>query len=1259
MLEGNLTDLQLDTYDKKIKIKESVNRHKKESEVSRVTILSNAVAGLYGTLKAQFKISKQKKNNSGAAMAAVKNTGFVLRSTTDLSDYLMLNIYLDDNNNVNARLCIKDTDVCRESPLYKDYATAYANDGFIVLASATLKGLGGAEDTLVVSVIPSPWSSTTYTTTFILNNSNLPGVENLKTYGTHESVGFRLSDPNVELYGIGWYSEDYNSECWDTYPTVKCSFKANYMGGIVPKDSAVAPWVGMSAWFDQGYGSCNPRYYYNGTVSADLICSGAALTDDESFHDCGTEYRFGTTGSHGSDNRIAKAGVSDCGLTYQQSQWASENADCGPFWVGQFNTCTHADEFEFVAQNDAGGGYWNIGDAGLANLRDATLKINLDNAAKDEIEISMYSQYDFGSYYYGDDAKYSQTFKTNGNGEISIEVSTLSDAEGFDPEHVKGVYIRNLTTGSIASVTSVMSTCPNVLGIDACHAEYNTSSGKWRIQGMVNNADRAGEIRVTAGGTASTSGLDPTSPLICGSSEDNPCNMSGSGKKLPVVFEWTDDPFANNMGKNYVFDISVTANDDASTVVSCTTDPYEISSIRAECSLKKNSVVAGEGIPIVEYSLFGCPDNKCSYEIYVDGQGTVAQNTSTGDFTTLNSSPHVMNTATSPLELSTYTVKMRSKDNKRPFTEITCGEFSVTSMTQQQSEIQSTCRFDDASITLGQSTTFRSSNFTGTAQNATVRLLDPDGNEIAANGSFWTGGNYDVWNIKPTKIGAEQEYILLVNGGVSCKAKITVAGPSATCSYEKTTLTQGEKLKLQVSSIAPSNSSVKFEVVQVVGTTDSTSKYLENSYWSNNTYSGEYEMNVPGTFTYKVKVQDVLVCPAQTITVNRLKPVVTCPKATKVFALNSEASFKAVTLSNCGDGCDYELKASNGTVIAALTNGSYTDINQEISWTAPSNAGDSTYTFTVMDKDDATLKGSCPVKVSYNESGAGACTELTWTPNVGQNPNNTGSGGGSWSSTLPWASDCFTLGVTDRICSGYQIKAEDCAGETLSLNGSSITLGSADGYASGTISTPKSPIEIKANKECTISEIYFDNCFNYTPVISCAALSVSKTKGASVVIKPTVTNCNNTTKCSYTITGGGTNIDHTEKNWTSGSDMDQLTLVNEVTSKTYKLTVSNNYETSEECEFTINYVSAADAPIELANGSSNVSVPCGKSIHAQGTCSNKNVVISCEGSFQKSVCGNGADPSNPARAYIGYGQGESTCTTECGDKTLTCSLVCL
>lgn len=891
LLEGNLTDLQLDTYDKKIKIKESVNRHKKESEVSRVTILSNAVAGLYGTLKAQFKISKQKKNNSGAAMAAVKNTGFVLRSTTDLSDYLMLNIYLDDNNNVNARLCIKDTDVCRESPLYKDYATAYANDGSIVLASATLKGLGGAEDTLVVSAIPSPWSSTTYTTTFILNNSNLPGVENLKTYGTHESVGFRLSDPNVELYGIGWYSEDYNSECWDTYPTVKCSFKANYMGGIVPKDSAVAPWVGMSAWFDQGYGSCNPRYYYNGTVSADLICSGAALTDDESFHDCGTAYRFGTTGSHGSDNRIAKAGVSGCGLTYQQSQWASANADCGPFWVGQFNTCTHAYEFEFVAQNDAGGGYWNIGDAGLANLRDATLKINLNNAAKDEIEISMYSQYDFGSYYYGDDAKYSQTFKTNGNGEISIEVSTLSDAEGFDPEHVKGVYIRNLTTGSIASVTSVMSACPNVLGIDACHAEYNTSSGKWRIQGMINNAARAGEIRVTAGGSASMSGLDPASPLVCGSSKDNPCNLSGSGKKQPVVFEWLDDPFANNMGKNYTFDISVKANDDKNTVVSCTTDPYEISSIRAECSLKKNSVVAGEGIPIVEYSLFGCPDNKCSYEIYVDGQGTIAQNAQTGDFTTLNSSPNVLNAATSPLELSTYTVKMRSKDTKRPFNEETCGQFTVTNVNQQQSEIQSTCSFDKASITLGQSTTFKSSNFTGTAQNATVRLLDPDGNEVASNGSFWTGGNYDVWNIRPTKTG-ELEYILVVNGGVSCKATLTVSAPSSLNCSITGALYQGQELSVSIPGFKIDGSD---QLKWKIGDDDSTMISCNSGSCWNNTMTAPQEA---GSYAYSVTYLDYPVC-SGTLNIGSVLTCSVTPTELNKKAFYTFTATKGVNCSNC------------------------------------------------------------------------------------------------------------------------------------------------------------------------------------------------------------------------------------------------------------------------------------------------------------------------------------------------------------------------
>lgn len=916
LVEGALSDLQLDTYDKKIKLKGEVTRNKKESEMPKVTVLSSVTAGLYGTLKAQFKISKLSTRNNNIAKAAVQNTGFILRGTGNLSAYLMLNVYLDDYNNINARLCMNGGNVCKESPLYNGYANAYANDGSIVLVSATLRGLGKDGDTLIVSAIPSPWSSTTYSTKFILNNENLDGVESLKTYGTHETVGFRLGDPNFELYGIGWYSEDYNSECWEKYPTVKCSFKANYAGGIVPKDSSVAPWVGLSAWYTQGYAQCDPHYYYNGNNVNDLVCSGMSLADDATFKECGDEYKFAAVGAHGAGTRIAKAAVHDCGMTKEDRQWASENAECGPFWVGDFTTCTQAYTFSFVdAQN--GGEYWNVSSS-KANLRDATLKIVLNNASHDEIEISMFSKNSEDSYSYGADAIYSETFKTNADGEVSIEVSALSNVEGFDPENVGGVFIRNLTRNSTASVTSVRTSCPNVLSIEGCQASYNTSSGKWLIQALVNNSDRAGQISVTAGGSASLSNLNPSSPYVCGGNDVEACSWNGSGKRQTFVYNWIDDPFANNTGKDYTFTISLSAKEDASKITTCTTDPYSISSISAECSLNKNSVVQKGGLPMVTYSLSGCPDNKCGYEIYVVENSTViAENAETDNFAGLNTATNVMNTNDAPLEEGTYTIKMRQKSSNRPFAEYTCGEFAVTDISQQQSEIQArSCAFDNQSIGLGQSTVFRASNFTGTAQNAAVRLLDDDGVEIASNPTFWTGNNYEVWSLRPTKTGT-LTYTLIVNGGVSCTANLTVTGPSATCRVSANSVEQGDPLTFTIGSMSPTNTNLALVVTET--TTNGTTERINETFYSANERTATWTMNNIGTFNYIVTLEGAKVC-ENTITVTSVAGTAqNCGFTNSSRVYGEKVKFKVNNLK-VASGTTWELDDPNG---AKVLDGTY------------------------------------------------------------------------------------------------------------------------------------------------------------------------------------------------------------------------------------------------------------------------------------------------------------------------------------------------
>ena len=226
----------------------------------------------------------------------------------------------------------------------------------------------------------------------------------------------------------------------------------------------------------------------------------------------------------------------------------------------------------------------------------------------------------------------------------------------------------------------------------------------------------------------------------------------------------------------------------------------------------------------------------------------------------------------------------------------------------------------------------------------------------------------------------------------------------------------------------------------------------------------------------------------------------------------------------------------------------------------------------------------------------GTCKEIKWTPTPNTTPSNTGGGswtsknaGGTWvaaldqnNSSTAVKSDCFDVDLSGYICTGtYQVRMADCKGETVGWNTSTLTLLSNNDETSGNgMPDPKSTIKIVAPKECTLSKLYFDGCNTYRPVISCAALSSSKVKGSDVIINPVATKCDNTTKCSYTITGAGTNINHTTKDWTSGNSMQKLATVNEEGEKTYKLKVANVYEESAECEFTINYTAEAAGNLE-------------------------------------------------------------------------------
>lgn len=381
--------------------------------------------------------------------------------------------------------------------------------------------------------------------------------------------------------------------------------------------------------------------------------------------------------------------------------------------------------------------------------------------------------------------------------------------------------------------------------------------------------------------------------------------------------------------------------------------------------------------------------------------------------------------------------------------------------------------------------------------------------------------------------------------------------------------------------------------------TTGTPVYYGN--WTSSDISKSMSGKGQGTFTLWINSTKYNDCSIS------IAPSVTCPSK-RTYSVDSDVEFKVASLSNCDGGCDYLLQPSSGTAYASVLDGTgtYESANTGISFHTPIGEADNVaYTFTVYDKNDHTLYGSCTGTMKFVEGST--CTDKgTWniTSNNGNAPGTTNNS--SWS-----ASDCFTI-TANRVCTSLQFTSYDCRNKYMKLNGAELFLRDGDGYYDGQIPAEARGLTFKFEMpdECGVTKFFVDGCFDPKPVISCSALNGDKNINSSVQITPTVTSCTNDIKCSYTIVGGATDINHSEKNWTSTSAMDELAVVSSEGSVTYTLQVSNAFETSSACVFTINYIDP-NKPIEVTNNTGfNVSAS-GTKIKIKGVSASGGCQIGC------------------------------------------------
>jgi len=686
--------------DGRIWLESSHNRGRSQENVDALKVMSTAQAGLYGSLLAQFQVPRLGKGGDNSS-TQVMRSGILLRSNNNATKYLMLNVYAKNVGSVwklTAKACVGNN--CSNEVFFKNAnnedVTVDLTD--IVTLTAVISSSDNG-DKLALSVVDGYYGNYNTATAPVINLRDIAGYNELGTRA-NEYVGFALADPNFKIFDIGWESKDYNAECWDTPPTIKCSFRAAYLGGIVPQNQSAKPWVGLSSWFNGK--DCAPQYWYKG--------NDACGNNPDEYTSCGDSYTFTSQGSHGDvDNLMAKVRVDNCSGTYllehERELAYTGEAKCGSFWVGEINNCKKNVEFLKRSESITDDAKLFALESGVyANLRGASIQILMDNAEGAELEVYLKSETESG--YYGSKVVFSRTASTKNTMMASFDVEELANETGFDPEKVTGVFIKNLESKPV-TINEIKSDCKYRLMMKCEDVTYDTD--KFIVRATVTNAENMVKSYKIKGKYNVAGESNTTAPDALEKTFD--CLADGcpqpNGDGIVVFFTDTYEPHKESgfdKPRHYTFTIEATDVDEESVEGSpCTAlsaDP--VNPLAADCmwasGLSVQEVQEGKGLPNFKYRLPDCAGGTCKWEVVLDGsdvlrsgEGIVCGGTTpcgysdistitgynTGDqkLTTGNHKIRIRPTGDSPIKFNeceqTFTVTETPPD-------VTC-EFTVTS----------------------------------------------------------------------------------------------------------------------------------------------------------------------------------------------------------------------------------------------------------------------------------------------------------------------------------------------------------------------------------------------------------------------------------------------------------------------------------------------------------------------------------------------------------------------------------------------------
>ena len=956
---------QLEYHDGKIWLNRSYNRHKKQADVEALKVLSTAQAGYYGSLKAQFQVPRLGRE-SDESSARVNKSGFMLRSDKTASNYIMLNVFANREGKLAAKVCIDDA--CQSGTLSSTVGgTVSVSSTDIVTLSAEI-AKEGTRDVLRVSVVKGSYGDyTTATARFELSSiDGFLGFSNT----VNEYVGLSLADPDFKVYDIGWRSDTYNAECWDTPPTVKCSFRAAYLGGIVPQNQPTKPWVGLSSWFDEK--GCEPQYLYNGEDACGTSVSGGFkecyASDYYKFTEGGVHGTFSVSGVDTTDINMAKVKIKECHNTYLKQEERdllySEEARCGGFWVGATNSCnqnvfffplsstsstvetsrtisTHTgqnlEESEYESNE-----LFSLPQNTVANLRSAAIKVTMDNPNGSELEIYLRSQTNAG-YYGSSNVTFSASAVTTARTSATINVEELANKSGFDPEHVTGVIIRNHGTSDV-TITEIKSVCDNVASIQCKDAEY--TGGRFRANTIVKHSEGAKSYVVSVAENGSDLHIDSTrcsDGVGCPTSDDYGRLALDSKSYNPYSTAFTGS-------KSYVLSVTMT---DASGEVEgspCTTPELVLYPLSGECKWSstntKPSVQQGKGLPDFQYKLAECV-GKCKWEVVLDGGTLLYQDSGTvPGFSSLSIDTRTgKNTESDKLTVGDHKIKFRS----------------LTESPSKFNECEMTFEVIDANSGTGNLTCSMPSQAIPGTQMSNLSIY-----------SSLPAQNFDVYfnNVK----GHDNLY---VNNGQNSFNYVSVPNTVGTYTYK---ITKDGSTEAECSGtidvVNPLVCSIKDEVKLNVQNTFQVSTLsgfsCDNCTYSNNLSCGNSCGNAVGNKTFTMTNSTPMTlsvtcqCSNKQMTCSETAvSEVVAPDVTCSGTINAEpgtsVSFTPTALTGCEGGCKYWINSNLGNLVkdtATISSAS------SVAFIGENKSGENGYTLYVKNN-----KGSdnCSITVDYKK----------------------------------------------------------------------------------------------------------------------------------------------------------------------------------------------------------------------------------------------------------------------------------------------------